>query len=815
MINIKPFITVETSTKSYIILFLIALFMLAANPFKGETVAPMDLLVKYPGWQNSGQKEAYINGERSDVLDAKLPIWISAKRTLYNGEIPLWNHQRAGKPGLIFTNSLLTPAFVVFAMIPDDALGFYLSNLVNVLIGLVGMFLFLRLFFSHYASIFGATVFMFSGFNAAWFFWAHVDTAVFTPWVMYAVFRYLQSEKRQDLILVTVSMLLLNLGGFPMVAVMTYMATAIMVLLLLVSLKKSFKTWFIQLSYLVAFSLLAVLISLLFVYPLIELLEWMGGIGYRSSGAGFSRADFALFYNPDLYKAPRVETTFYVGLLPLLFLGLTLIYALFKPKFIAWFGLLLFLYALTISFVLIDIDIIRAIPTLDSSLLTRFGFLLGLSLAIVSAYAIHTFMKMFDAKVWVLPLVILLFSLQVYQQKSLFSKFNGAVDNNSFYPQTKSLDYLQKTLKPLEHVMADSGFLIGGTLGGYGLNDWFAHSFHQGQEKELLRKIVHKPFKTPTSAMFNLAQINLDSPYIDYLGIKAILTTQYSAQAPLEFWHNINHKKPCPTLPTNKLLQPFTLKKTYTTKGISLHMATYSQAHASSDVQLTLRQANEFITTVIVKKESITDNRWVDFLFATEKTLLQGTYTIELEMLESKDAKPLTVWSNIGEKNEPLLANGTKTNLSFQMRFIQDRVLNPKYTLLNLEPNIHILKNETVNENAYYLPTLDTKVSPDYAPIKTTHFSNTKIEIEYQAKEAGWVVFPMHNYPGWQATVNGKEVALGTFLHTMPAVKINHNSVIILTYKPSYNKYLALLSLIGVLILLFLAFYYRKKDSNS
>ena len=162
-----------TSIKAYVSIILLALFMLGANPFKSETMAPMDLLVKYPGWQNTGEHLKLVHGERSDILDAKLPIWVSAKIDLYKGELPFWNHQRGGKPGFTFTNSLFTPAFFTFALVKDNALGFYLSNVVNVLIGMIGMFLFLRLFLGTIPSLFGSFIFMFSGFNTAWFYWAH------------------------------------------------------------------------------------------------------------------------------------------------------------------------------------------------------------------------------------------------------------------------------------------------------------------------------------------------------------------------------------------------------------------------------------------------------------------------------------------------------------------------------------------------------------------------------------------------------------------------------------------------------------------
>lgn len=800
------------SSKSYLLLILSALFMLGANPFKSETIAPMDLLVKYPGWQNTGLQVEYINGERSDVLDAKLPIWISAKRSLQKGELPIWNHQRAGKPGLTFTNSLLTPAFMVFSFFQNDALGFYLSNLVNVLIGLIGMFFFLRLFFHAYAASFGAIVFMFSGFNTAWFFWAHVDTAVWTPWVMYAVFKYISTQDNKHLISVTLSMLMLNLGGFPMVAVMTYMALSIMVFSFLIANKYSFKIWIKILVQLSIFSLLAMLIALAFIYPLVELLDWMGGMGYRSSGAGFSRADFALFYNPDLYRVPRVETTFYVGILPLIFLAFTVVFVFFRPSFIAIFSLILFFFALTIAFALIDIEIIRKVPTLNSSLLTRFGYLLGFSLALISAYALHILISKFQNHLWVYFVVLTFFIIQILDQKELFSDFNGPVPNASFYPLTKSLKYLQENLKPLEHVIADSGYLIAGTLGAYGLNDWYAHSFHKGTEKELLRKIVHKPFKTATSAMFSFSQIKLDSPYMDYLGIKAILTTNFTPNVPVEFWNNNRKKQPCPIMPNNTLLQKFFLVKQYKVKAIQLLMATYGEKHASSDVELVLKKDDKLIATLIADKTTINDNKWVSFAFNGLKVLDAGEYSMSIKMMDAENAKALTIWSNIGEKNSKLLVNGKEQALSFQMRFSKPTEIHEKYNVLNLEPNIHILENQNVKENAYFVESLNNPAKADYKPIKTKMFTSSRVHINYVGNKEGWLVLPMRQYPGWVAKVNGKKQKIDAFLGLMPAVKVNTKSDIILTYEPKYSKYLYMLSVFGILLLIFAAFRFRKRD---
>lgn len=810
--NFKKLLTVNNNIKAYIFLIFIAFFMLGTNPFKSETIAPMDLLVKYPGWKNTHLKVDYIHGERSDVLDAKLPIWISAKHDLYNGELPIWNHQRAGKPGLTFTNSLFTPAFFTFALIPDDALAFYLSNLVNVLIGLIGMYLFLRLFVGQVASSFGAFVFMFSGFNAAWFFWAHVDTAVWSPWVLYAVYQYINTHKNQYLPLVACTMLMLDLGGFPMVAIMTYMATAIMVILYLISSRSSLKAWSKLGINLILFGTIPVLIAVPFIYPLVELLDWMGGIGYRHGGAGFSSAAFELFINPDFYRHPRVETTFYVGILPVVFLFIAIVTSFFKPRFIGFFGLLLFLYAITIAFTLISPEIIHKIPTLNSSLLTRFGYLIGLALAIISAYLIQILIdKSIDYR-WIPLLIIILFGIQIIDQKNLFNRFNGSVPNASFYPKTKTISYLQKNLKPLQHVMADNGYLIAGTLGGYGLNDWYAHSFHTVQEKEILRKIVKKPFKTPTSAMFTFAQINLHSPYIDYLGIRAILSTSFSTDKHVLLWKNQGKQQPSPNLPVNKLEQRFYIEKNITINGITLKMATYGQKNASSDVKLSLMKKNKIVEEVIVKKTDITDNAWVSFRFKDKRTLKKGDYSITIVMTDTKNANPLTIWTNVGERIYKLFVNGKEEALSLKMALTQKKKLHDKYKVLNLEPHIYLIENHHVQDGAYFLPSLDMTHSIDYTNISTKILSNTEIEINYNSENTGWVILPMRKYPGWVASVNGKEVTIDTFLGMLPAIKITGKSTILFHYAPRYNSYTYILSLLGLLLLFISILKFRKKD---
>jgi hypothetical protein len=802
----------NANTKTYLFLFLVSVFMLGANPFKSETIAPMDLLVKYPGWQNTGIKVSHINGERSDVLDARLPIWLSAKKSLYNGDFPTWNHQRAGKPALIFTNSLFTPAFLTFVLVKNDAVGFYLSNLVNVLIGLAGMLFFLRIFVGWSAASFGAFVFMFSGFNSAWFFWAHVNTAIWTPWVLFAVYKFIDTKEKKYLPLVTVTMFMLNMGGFPMVSVMTFISTAFMVLIYLVANKTSVKYWISTLSYLLLFSLLSVLIAVPFIYPLAELLEWIGGMGYRSIGSGFKSYEYQLFFNPNFYRYPRVESTFYVGILPLVFLFMSIIIYSLKPKLIAFLGLLLFLFAVSISFAIVPLDVIREIPALNSSLITRFGYLIGLSLAIISAFVVHEIFDKFKDKKWILALISVLFIIQILDQRKLFHAFNDHVPNNSFYPKTKSLSYLQKNLHPLQHVVADNGYIIAGLLGGYGLNDWYAHSFHTAAEKEILRKIVNKPFKTPTSAMFDFSQINIGSKYIDYLGIKAILSTSFSTDNHIQIWDNERKQKPCPNMPAHSLVQKFNIEKSTKTTGIAVKMATYGQFHAFSDVLMVLRKGDKVIERMITDKNKITDNAWISFKFKERSILEKGIYDINISMVDTKDAKPLTIWSNINENTYKLMVDGAEQPLSLKMVLTEEKYLDEKYKLLNLEPNIYILENLNVKEGAYFMAELNESHTIDNNNISTVLLSDAHIKITYTDNKSGWVVLPMRSYPGWKASIEGKTIPIKKFLGMLPAIRVEGKSNIDFKYAPEHNTYTYPLSLLGLLMLLFSIYRFTKKD---
>ncbi|PVV26723.1 MAG: hypothetical protein B6D74_00725, partial [gamma proteobacterium symbiont of Ctena orbiculata] len=155
---------------SFLVLVLIAVIMLGANPLADETIAPFDFLVQFPGWKNTGIESPVKHRKHSDILDAKLPSWRYAREKMRQGEVPVWNpHVLGGNPLLLLnTRSILTPAFAVYALFDSEAVGLYAAALVNLLVISFGSYL---LFFSltgnRLAALLGAVAFSYSGFNTS------------------------------------------------------------------------------------------------------------------------------------------------------------------------------------------------------------------------------------------------------------------------------------------------------------------------------------------------------------------------------------------------------------------------------------------------------------------------------------------------------------------------------------------------------------------------------------------------------------------------------------------------------------------------
>jgi hypothetical protein len=769
-----------------VFLLIVTVILFGANPFK-ETLAPMDLLMARPGWRNVNIKVKSIHPERSDPLDSKIPGWISAKNLLKKGYFPYLNFENAGRPNYSFTRSLWTPAFWTFAVIPNDAMGFYFASLVNCIIGLLGMYFFLRLFFAYAPSAFGAFIFMFSGFNIAWFYWQHVNTSVWVPWVFFTVFAYLEKKDSRYLPFIALSMTMLNLGGFPMVSVMAYMALAIMLLVYFIYKKDTLLQEIPKISFIGIYSFLSVIIALPFVIPLFYTFKRIGGLGYRHGGTIFKLADFKLFYNAQ-FGHYMVEKTLYAGLIPLFLLGMVIILHFRKKTWQSKAFLLLFIFSITIAFALINANLIRMIPTLNKNPWNRFSFLIDTSISMLAAYALNYIWISFKNKKLALTFISILFILHFVEMNRFFRCFNEPVPNESFYPVTPSIKFMQDNIKPLQYVIGDSGYMICGVLSAYGLPEWFAHTYQAKPIRKVLKKVVYHPFLTPTAAAFKTSQIKINSPYLDYLNVKFIAVTNHTFDSKSINIFNSRKKQkvPAPNINSNNLKQIFFIDQKTIINGVSFFFATYRRLHPFSDVILTLKKDNKVLIEQILKKNEITDNAWATFKFDDNVPLLPGKYTFSLKMSENIPNDKLTIWAQHDKSKNYLLVNNQKTDLVLQATLIENRTIPDKYRIRSLENNIQVIENKNVKGGAYFLKELTMKNPPIYDNIHTEFLSGSSIKIEVSSKYNGYIVLPIRNFNDWTASVNGEEFPVQYFLDMMPAVKINGPATIVFLYKPPY-----------------------------
>jgi hypothetical protein len=142
----------------------LAALALGANPFSGQTVAPLDLLVSNAGWSSLHRNVRVLNYGPHDILDNQLPVWMTLKRQIRNGQGALVYPSTAGGDPLSFEP--YNPPFLLFLSVDNDALALYLVALFKLFVAAMGTYLFLRSYLGWLPSVWGSFVFMLCGFTA-------------------------------------------------------------------------------------------------------------------------------------------------------------------------------------------------------------------------------------------------------------------------------------------------------------------------------------------------------------------------------------------------------------------------------------------------------------------------------------------------------------------------------------------------------------------------------------------------------------------------------------------------------------------------
>ena len=812
-----------TFVLAVIVYILLSVLVIGANPFAGETSAPMDLLSRYPGWSSHVFLSTFTHNERSDILDVFIPQWITLKKAIRNCKYGIWNPVSMN-PGVIdVSRAAFTPSFLAFLLIDEHWLGFYCAGLLKMIIAAVGTFLFLRLFVSFFSALWGGIIFAYSGFNAAWFYWPQVSTSSWIPWILWACSGWYLFKDKKWILYIIFSTVMLILGGFPAVAAYGLYSSTLLMALFSFYEKLRLKNAIYLAGVMFASFGVAFLISSI---PLLALSDALNliDLGYRRGGSilNFPK-DLVLFVNPHLYSSPLVEKTMYVGIIAF---ALSLISSfLFFKKNVSWklrflliFGLSLLFCSIVIAFGIIPHEAIRLIPAVGNNPWSRLIVIVDLAIAILAVvvldYLISRTWLLKNKALKIICIVVLLAGVgyQVYDQIVLFREFNNISVRQDFFPSTPVTEYVSKKLTGVQSVVADNSFLVSGTLGAYGIPEWFAHGFKTNYEMNVLGQIVSNPFRTFTAASFSASDIRFESNRFSKLGIRYILIN--SADGKLVRCQSHGQHVAAPPMPINSLTQIVNIKEPIFVSAVGIVLATYKEKHAPSDVFLEIiTSGGEVLARALLKADTVRDNENAVFKFAKSIKLLPGRYELNLGLIDSESNGQLTAWytKNVKHQGDLIRINGEDSQGAMLYSFYGESILPLEQKRWRIHDDIDnkiiVVENLATPKGAYFVKSLDPDSEWKETNVNTERISAERVKVKYLSHEAGYIVLPIRWFSGWVAYLNGKKKTPQGYLGMLLSVKVDGPSTIEFSYEPKYLGVGLILTILGIFgsLLLYIA----------
>ncbi len=780
----------------------VAMVALGAAPWRGETVGPLDLLVAGEGW---GKLETHQvrHMARSDALTWQLPQWHWAKERLAEGEMPIWNWTRGGgMPGFFdLSTAMATPSFAIYALLDNEAVGFYCAILLRLLIAGFGMYLLLRSEVDELSATFGGITFMLSGFITAWLYWPHTSTVMWLPWLLWALFGVLRSWQQPDFApkrlgwwfaLVAITWLM-AVGGFPAVAAYCFYAAGLAFLVWGLANRLSISSW-ARVSLATGPALLS---GLLLAAP------WASGLydvlshvdtSERTFGAPVAMANMLKTLLPhQAWTHLDVEQTRYVGTTGLA----AALVGLFALGFnsasrtpLLWAGVVLFIVSALFVGGWVPRGWVTHIPALNNSSWTRLASVMGFSLALMAAFGIAVLKQRFSERAprQVMVALLILTTLQTVEQIDFFRQFNGPVEASNFYPSTDAIAHIQTSQQPLQGTVADFSFWFGGTVNYFGLHEWMSHGFKTAAERRVMNQFGDDLFASLTSLRIEFSQFDMNSPLLNALGIR-FLVGRVRGESIGYSTFGISGHHPAPALPFSAWSQQISLNQPITLSGVELHLATYDAPHAPAPVQMKLLANGKLLRTGTLPASGVSNNQWRYFEFETP-VKVEGEIQLEVALVNPTTKGLLTAWSGLATEQASLAIDDVPGDLSLKFNLVT--TVPDNMQLHRFSRGMGVLENLDVTSNAYWIPALDAlpeTISYNSETVAKIR-NNTQLQVSYTGSKPGWVVVPMRIFPGWQAYLDEQPVAVDTYLDMMPAFKVSGPSVLNYRYEPA-NLYLA------------------------
>lgn len=573
---------------------------------------------------------------------------------------------------------------------------------------------------------------------------------------------------------------------------------------------------------------------------LVPFVDSLSGVnlGYRTSGGiPLNARDLMLFFIAE--DQPRVETTAYAGVFACI-LALAGIWAIFGKnstglRLFAFFNALLVLITISLAFGFLPHRFIEALPVFRNN--PGWGRLIVVTLlALASLSAIgmdfgavklevlsgrYLGLTPLNAKRLIVLAMIGTTAVQFQSQKDLFNRFNAVVPSAWFYPLTPSVKYVKDHLKPLQSVIADNSYWFAGTLGAYGIPEWYAHSFRTDREKEVLSELVHNPFLSPTSSLINFTDIQFNSPLMDKLAIRYLLVSKgrHWSKRQLQL-PEVSRDQALP-LPSGSWRQHIYIPYDMVVESIGFLFSTYGEGRAPGKLRLSIynERGQKLSFDPLLAGSEISDNQWGIFKFPNNIYFVKGGYFLILSYVDYAEPYKLTAWTtkNQGNRDSYLEVSGRRTDTSLIWKIdyfekIDPTVFAGRWNPIDMEKDIVIFENKKVTNSAYFVKDLDASHNDlDFSGLDFKQVSVGRIEIANAHRDAGWIVLPMRLYPGWRAYIDNRQVGYDAYMGMLPAIPVQGVSHIVFEYRSESFRRGLTVSLVGVFIFfLFLGYCYRK-----
>lgn len=800
----------------------IAAVALGANPFRGQTVGPFDLLASYQGWQPEDRQVAPPrHNERSDILDALLPSWIEAKKQLGEGNIPLWDPMRAGGgPALLNpVTILLTPAFAVFALVPDDPLGFYLATLLNMVVAGLGMHLLVRRYCGFAAATLAGASYMLCGFFTAWLYWPHIHTAMWIPWLLFSIDSYLERGEWRRVLPTSLFTGLLFLGGFPFVVAIGIGSAIVWVVAK--SVLEDFRNAFPNMLGVV----LGIVLGLALVsIPLLNLKDVIGGIdlGDRQYGSSLTLGNhLKLLLQPWAGQNPRVETNMYIGMLALPLAaagGVRVFLSAGSMRTFSLVGLLLAAVGFLLTFGIFPKEIGGRLPILNSSVWSRCILLLDIGLILMAAAGLDWIVSSIRSRALALGVAGTILLLQGGDIGRQFRLFNGSTDATLYFRDNPVINELRNEMRPFQYAAQDSAaFMVSGTLEAKGISEWYAHALRSPEMQSFLQAMAPGSMTTATATRIRLDGYRWSNPLLDAAGLcYGIGPAEWQPWAVVQ--STANGKRMAMPPIVSRVRQTLKLSRSVEASGVALRLATYGRSDLDGTVAAAIANARGQLVTDWVRRKGsdVVDNQMLTFVFMHPVGLVEGDYQIWLEYEPGPARRPLTVWRLV--EAEGTTDNGTG-RLPGTIEYALYGSSSSGLQLAMRAEKVMYARNPGCAEGPYFTPRIKSGIPEVHlGRVELKGYKPHQFVLAVSPGEPGYVVVPMQYRNGWQVTVDGNEVPVELVAGVMPAVRVDGGEHgIEFRYRPPglLRGSLAALAAIAVLLLLYLRNWFRQPNRHD